>query len=409
MSTDFMTYEDILHNWGLLEQDVVESVFGTRNERTYDHVIKRVSDWIGSRKAQSATPSQVSELYASHKDGIKQFLLSKYIIPSTPILKFGGTRRKNPNYFSYYIFSDDSFEQMKELKSKPQSGIEFGYQFSLSNETEGKVRDALDNMDSSNVGITVREDGSSLQELTKIKNCHTRKNLVYYHEVDLNKVSNELRKGKRYGLTFGQNIKKGSIIPDVLKGYNTTARPGYIGPQDTACPMFYLNLSALLDSSKDYESYLSRVYKAAFFAAILGNVVLFQEEGYMLEKIAENTMKYRPVGVGFLGLHSAMLRCDIDYESEDAVYFLKQTQASLCLGSVSASCEIMKKSSKVERVGCKVENLARMVHRCRMHMEGEEVNFGHMNAITTALEQHGCMYNLVTSVQGYDTHLEDTL
>ena len=405
MSTDFMTYEDIRHNWGLYEQYLVETHYGTRKERTYDHVIGRVSTWLGSRKVLNNTPSTISSSYTEYKTNIQEFLTRKFIVPSSPILKYGGTRKKNPNYFSYYLFGENfPLNPAHQVYAGP--GVELGYQYSIS--YQPNVERTTTEINNPYIGVGVREDGGTVSELIRAKG-NTHKNVIYYHEVDLQSLGVEMGRKNRYGITLGQNIKRKGIIPDVLKGYYGTSSPGYIGPVGTSCPMFYINLSGILGESKDYSSYLTKVYSSAFYAAILSNVILYQNDGYIAEEFVENTLKYRPIGVGMLGLHSAMLRCDLDYESSDGLLFAEQSQAASCLGSVSGSCRLMAGGSKHDRVGCKSERLTKMIRECANLLEEDEVILPFSEYIGQALESHGCMFNIVTSVQGSDPNLEGLL
>jgi ribonucleoside-diphosphate reductase alpha chain len=122
----------------------------------------------------------------------------------------------------------------------------------------------------------------------------------------------------------------------------------YLSTKDTACNLLTVNLSKCL--APEREKFLVNVYEAARLAAIAGNEILDMGGFPPVQRIKENTLKFRPIGIGFTALHHAMNHYDVSYGDEhEAPLFAKATQLALMLGSMQGSldyAEIAKKKGK---------------------------------------------------------------
>ena len=105
-----------------------------------------------------------------------------------------------------------------------------------------------------------------------------------------------------------------------------------------ACNLLTVNLTKSLD--EEFPKYLTNVYENSRLAAIAGNEILDMGGFPPIERIKKNTLKFRPIGIGFTGLQHAMNHFNISYADEhEAPKFAKATQLALMLGSMQGSID----------------------------------------------------------------------
>ncbi|MBU0486040.1 MAG: hypothetical protein KKB30_16165 [Proteobacteria bacterium] len=140
------------------------------------------------------------------------------------------------------------------------------------------------------------------------------------------------------GLLFTQKSLENT---PVLAKYNPVfSNPcgEYLSTKDTACNLLTVNLSKCLTAERG--KYLEAVYESSRLAAIAGNEILDMGGFPPIKRIEKNTLKFRPIGIGFTGLHYAMNHFDVSYGDEhEAPLFAKATQLALMLGSMQGSLD----------------------------------------------------------------------
>lgn len=150
------------------------------------------------------------------------------------------------------------------------------------------------------------------------------------------------------GLLFTRKSLENTPVPARLNPVFSNPCGEYLSTRDTACNLLTVSLPKCLD--KDRGKYLAGVWEAARLAALAGNEILDLGGFPPIERIRENTLRYRPIGVGFTGLHYAMNHFDISYADEqEAPFFARATQLALMLGSMQGSLDyaaFVKKESK---------------------------------------------------------------
>jgi ribonucleotide reductase alpha subunit len=101
------------------------------------------------------------------------------------------------------------------------------------------------------------------------------------------------------------------------------------------------------------KSVFDEIRKVAFSACILGNYILHQDYGYPDKRIAETSLKHRPVGIGMSGFHTALTLYRIyensinfpkkhanksyRYGQQGSCDLIQMIQAELGIGSLVAS------------------------------------------------------------------------
>jgi len=140
------------------------------------------------------------------------------------------------------------------------------------------------------------------------------------------------------GLLFTAKSLKNTPVPEKYKPVFSNPCGEYLSTKDTACNLLTVNLKKCLDPDED--AYLKNVYEAARLAAIAGNEILDMGGFPPIKRIKKNTLKFRPIGIGFTALHNAMNHFDISYADPDAApRFAKATQLALMLGSMQGSID----------------------------------------------------------------------
>ena len=397
MSDEGQMYETVIQNWKRLEKHYVKKFYGHEDEETYFHVIGRVFKYFLSDELKSKIPEEFRGLYTGNEEVLNELFVSKSLVPSSPILKNAGIPGEG-NLFSYYIA--DTLDDLVAGSALTDPGVEFGYLLTSTDETSDGVEKKIENISRSPyINLSILANSNTMKRF--VDDSFDVLGVTFLHNLRNAKlVAEEVEKGRPVNITFAHNIKKNTIVSEILEGYHTTANPGYAGPKNSACPMFYINLDAIMNNSSDFEDYLKKVNVAGYHAALLANLVIFSERGYVKEN------KYRPIGVGIMGLHAAMIRCDVMYESDIALEFTCKTQASLTLGTMAASGLMMCNSPKNKRIGQNAEYIKTIVANClQVTSDIPQEEFKAVNFIKKAIETHGCLYNLTTTVQGYDPNL----
>lgn len=180
----------------------------------------------------------------------------------------------------------------------------------------------------------------------------------------------------------------------------------YLSTKDTACNLLTVCLPNCL--AKDYDAYLQKVYKAARFAAVAGNEILDLGGFPPIDRIRENTLRFRPIGVGFTGLHHAMNHFAISYgDAQEAPAFTRGTQLALMLGSMQGSLDFAgwrakkgKKPAVREWDSAYVEKLHQDALGCAENdMPGKSAWLKRINRIFATVTRLGGLYNSVTTSQ----------
>jgi ribonucleoside-diphosphate reductase alpha chain len=207
------------------------------------------------------------------------------------------------------------------------------------------------------------------------------------------------------GLLFTQKSLENTPVPRKHNPVFSNPCGEYLSTKDTACNLLTVNLTECLD--KKFEKFMENVYENAKLAAIAGNDILDMGGFPPIERIKRNTLKFRPIGIGFTGLQLAMNHFDVSYADElEAPQFAKATQLALMLGSMQGSIDYAEYS---KRKGNKLEPRKwNTPYVNRIRKEAEEFIDTltdadpwkkHLNRIFDTVKKLGGLYNSVTTSQ----------
>ncbi len=176
----------------------------------------------------------------------------------------------------------------------------------------------------------------------KYTGCNVSLNITsddFWQDEDLLKlVAKYIWKSGDPGLLFTAKSLKNTPVPEKYNPVFSNPCGEYLSTKDTACNLLTVNLKKCLDADED--TFLKNVYNAARLAAIAGNEILDMGGFPPVSRIKENTLRFRPIGIGFTALHNAMNHFEVSYaDPEDAPRFTKATQLALMLGSMQGSID----------------------------------------------------------------------
>ena len=207
------------------------------------------------------------------------------------------------------------------------------------------------------------------------------------------------------GLLFTRKSLDNTPVPRKHNPVFSNPCGEYLSTKDTACNLLTVNLPACLD--KEFSVYLANVYENSRLAAAAGNEILDMGGFPPIDRIKRNTLKFRPIGIGFTGLQNAMNFFDISYADEfEAPKFAKATQLALMLGSMQGSIDYAEyKATKGEKMEPRKWNTA-YVRKISKEAEDfisvlpeSETWAKHAKRIFNTVKKLGGLYNSVTTSQ----------
>lgn len=209
------------------------------------------------------------------------------------------------------------------------------------------------------------------------------------------------------GLLFTRKSLDNTPVPAKYNPVFSNPCGEYLSTSDTACNLLTISLPKCL-AADDMPLYLDQVFDSARLAAVAGNEILDMGGFPPIDKIKENTLKFRPIGIGFTGLHYAMNYYDVSYNDEHkAPLFAKATQLALMLGSMQGSLDYADFSEKQKGVKLKaqewnkdyvqkIEKSARAFIKTNME---HDIWCKRVDYIFGTLNKLGGLYNSVTTSQ----------
>jgi ribonucleoside-diphosphate reductase alpha chain len=361
-----ITKQEAERQWQEFEEYLVTERYSVRDpdtgkpfEANYNAVLQRVA---GCFKNES----------------VRQALASRKIITATPFLMNGGNNLTNRSgYYSCYPLGDvgdstDSiFEMERNLATVFQhaggGGIDVsnlrkkgapvdngqgnasgpvsfakGYSHLSSRISQGgKRRGAL--------MIQMDDTHPDIKEFVSFKGddpgkyngCNVSVNVTsgqFWENEDLiDWIAEYMWKGGDPGLLFTKRSMENTPVPSNLTPIWSNPCGEFLCIKNTACNLLSVNLQACTNERYSLHEFYIQVMDAAKLAAIAGNEILDMGGFPPIPEIKEETRKHRPIGVGFTGLHAAMVDFGIDYRYVAAVQFAKNVQACIMIGSMEGS------------------------------------------------------------------------
>ncbi len=359
--------EDAVKEWHRFEDYLVCERYAVRNPKTGKPIEKNLADVLKRISGEFSYP------------GIAKALTDMKFITATPFLMNGGnpyTQRKG--YYSCYPLGnvEDSTEAIFNMErdlvtifqhsggggidvsdirpkgspvdngqgtaSGPVSFAKGYSHLSARISQGGKRRGAL--------MIQANWDIKDIKELISFKGdnpgiytgCNVSVNVTSdkFWEDDelLQLIAEYIWKSGDPGLLFTEKSMANTPVPRKYNPVFSNPCGEYLSTKDTACNLLTVNLQKCIHEK--FAGFLDNVYEIARLAAAAGNEILDMGGFPPIERIKKNTLKFRPIGIGFTGLQHAMNHYDISYADEiEAPKFAKAVQLALMLGSMQGSLD----------------------------------------------------------------------
>ena len=431
-----ISLEEAITEWERFEQYLVQARYAVRDPRDGKPLEKDLSQVLLRVSKQFREPE------------VARALLQQQFITATPFLMNGGNPHTNrQGFYSCYPLGDvaDSTEAIfgmerdlvtifqhaggggidvskirpkgsmvdngQGLASGPVSFAKGFSQLSARISQGGKRRGALmiqADWDIKDVKEFITFKGDNPGRYT---GCNISLNVTdekfWDNEELTNLVAEYIWKSGDPGLLFTQ--KSLANTPVLAKHNPVYSNPcgEYLSTKDTACNLLTISLPKCL--AKSQADFLANVFAAARLAALAGNEVLDLGGFPPIDRIRKNTLKFRPIGIGFTGLHHAMNHFAVSYADEhEAPLFAKSTQLALMLGSMQGSLdyagfaraeqgEKLKPQEWNREYIDKIENEA--LSFIQTDMPVKKVWMRQAKAIFATVKQLGGLYNSVTTSQ----------
>jgi len=421
------------NNWKSFEQYLIESRYSIKDsenqpiEHSYQDVIKRVVDYLQCEQVLSQLPDNLTD--SAVIDKISELLLSRRIIPATPVLMHFGAPSRRKTYFSCYPlgYVEDSIEDimstarrmaiifrsgggvgidLSKLRSKGSlvsngQGIASGPTAFL-NVFDG-VTQAISQGGRRRGALMVTLDARhpDLESFVKAKLNGDFKNMNISIIVNslsmLNKdqwkmVAEAIHACGDPGVMFLDNVYQNTPIPAELEPRHSNPCAEYLNIANTACSLIHLNIPLLNNKKENYV--LENIHDAAYHACLFQNILSFLD-GYPDKQVEITSKLYRPIGVGMTGFHEFLIDRKIQYDSQQAIEWAEKIQATIVCGSMLASAR-MQKTLKTTAIPCRREWMLHFLDQLENCVKDLANS---CESIRTVLNDYGSLYNITTTTQ----------
>ncbi len=129
------------------------------------------------------------------------------------------------------------------------------------------------------------------------------------------------------GLQFHDTIQKWNLCPRSGEIRASNPCSEYMFLDDSACNLASLNLVKFL--LKDGSGLDWKAFEQTVHIMLLAQEILVDYASYPTAEIAENSHRFRPLGLGYANLGGLLMRMGIPYESERAVRLTREITAQM--------------------------------------------------------------------------------
>jgi len=169
--------------------------------------------------------------------------------------------------------------------------------------------------------------------------------LAYYPDDLLTETANGTWTSADPGLQFLDIIEKWSKYDceEVTLICNPCAE--YIGVEDSSCDLASLNVAKFINYNGTIKE---KELKQAVFLTIQAMDLIVHNGKYPTDAIKLNSIKYRPLGLGYCNMGATLMELCIPYDSEEGRLFAAKFTALMNYYAMQASALLAKKHGKAE-------------------------------------------------------------
>lgn len=294
----------------------------------------------GSGTNFSSLRSKYEELqFGGTSSGLMAFL--EVLDRGAGAIKSGGTTRRAAKMVTVDIDHPEVLDFI-DWKMKEEQKAQILINGGLSSDYEGPAYKTIAGQNANN---SVRLTDQFMQAVEKDKNwsLKARKTgqVISEHKARelWGKIAQAAWACADPGLQFHDNINSWHTCPESAPIRASNPCSEYMFLDDSACNLASINLVKFLkpDASFDLEKYL-HVCRIMFIA----QEILVDYASYPTKKIAENSHRFRPLGLGYANLGSFLMRKTLSYDSEEGRAWAASLTALMTGQAYKTSAEIAK-------------------------------------------------------------------
>lgn len=184
------------------------------------------------------------------------------------------------------------------------------------------------------------------------------------------------------GVQYDTTINRWHTCPNSGRINASNPCSEYMFLDDSACNLSSLNLTKFLDESGQFDI---EGYRHAIDIFFLAQEILVDFSSYPTQGIAQNSHDYRPLGLGYANLGTALMLLGIPYDSDSGRNVAASLTAILCGRAYAMSSRIAKSKGPFPGFAKNREPMLRVMH---MH---QEAAYGiHRDACPESLWKGAC-------------------
>lgn len=165
------------------------------------------------------------------------------------------------------------------------------------------------------------------------------------------------------GVQYDSTINRWHTCPNSGRINASNPCSEYMFLDDSACNLSSLNLTKFLDSSGQFDI---EGYRHAIDIFFLAQEILVDFSSYPTKGIAQNSHDFRPLGLGYANLGTALMLLGIPYDSDAGRNVAASLTAILCGRAYAMSARIAKSKGPFPGFGTNREPMLRVM---RMHQD----------------------------------------
>ena len=164
------------------------------------------------------------------------------------------------------------------------------------------------------------------------------------------------------GLQFDSTVNDWHPCPNTARINASNPCSEYMFLDDSACNLASLNLMKFYSENAGFDV---EAYRAALRTVITAQEIVVDYASYPTPKIAENSHKFRPLGIGYANLGALLMARGVPYDSEEGRHYAAAITSILSGESYAQSARIAEKLGPFEGYAVNEEPFLRVIDKHR--------------------------------------------
>jgi ribonucleoside-diphosphate reductase alpha chain len=164
------------------------------------------------------------------------------------------------------------------------------------------------------------------------------------------------------GMQFDSTVNDWHPCPNTARINASNPCSEYMFLDDSACNLASLNLMKFYSEQGGFDV---EAYRAALRVVITAQEIVVDYASYPTPKIAENSHKFRPLGIGYANLGALLMARGVAYDSEEGRHYAAAITSILSGESYAQSARIAEKLGPFEGYAVNQEPFLRVIDKHR--------------------------------------------